>query len=61
MEEQNINEWIAYHKSIGVQKFYIYGNDDDYKVLLDVLYPIQINDEDLVTFIHYYKKLKVNS
>ena len=53
MEEQNINEWIAYHKSIGVQKFYIYGNDDDYKVLLDVLYPIQINDEDLVTFIHY--------
>lgn len=53
MEEHNINEWIAYHQSIGVQKFYIYGNDDDYKVLLDVLYPLMSNSKDLVTFIHY--------
>lgn len=53
MEERSINEWIAYHQSIGIQKFYIYGNDDDYRILLDVLYPLLYNNKDLVTFIHY--------
>lgn len=52
MEESNIVEWLAYHQIIGVEKFYIYGNDDDCRVLGDVLLPI-MNNSDLVTFVHY--------
>ena len=52
MEENNILEWLTYHQIIGVEKFYIYGNDDDCRVLGDVLLPI-MNNSDLVTFVHY--------
>lgn len=52
MEEDSIIEWILYHNSIGVEHFYIYGNDDDKNILIDALSPVSLLSKELVTFIH---------
>ncbi len=52
MEEQSIIEWINYHSNIGFQHFFIYGNDDDYRVLIETLYPILLGSRSVLTFIH---------
>lgn len=37
MEEHSIREWIDYHRSLGFEHFFIYGNDDDERVLAETL------------------------
>ncbi|MFI3285996.1 MAG: glycosyltransferase family 92 protein [Rikenellaceae bacterium] len=52
-EAENLQEWISYHKLIGVEHFYLYNNfsDDDY---LRVLEPFIAKDE--VTLIGWQYK-----
>jgi len=50
MEEHSIREWIEYHRSIGFEHFFIYGNDDDYRVLAEALAPYITSR--VVTFNH---------
>jgi hypothetical protein len=37
MEQDSIREWLDYHRSIGFEHFFIYGNDDDERVLAGTL------------------------
>lgn len=39
MEEDSIREWVDYHRSIGFEHFFIYGNDDDPRILAETLAP----------------------
>jgi hypothetical protein len=39
MEEHSIREWVDYHLSIGFEHFFIYGNDDDPRILAEALAP----------------------
>jgi len=50
MEQDSILEWIEYHRSIGFEHFFIYGNDDDYRTLAEVLAPYI--SARVVTFTH---------
>ncbi|HVP32945.1 MAG TPA: glycosyltransferase family 2 protein [Steroidobacteraceae bacterium] len=50
MEENSIGEWIDYHRSIGFDHFFIYGNDDDPQVLAEPLAPYIA--ARIVTFTH---------
>ncbi len=50
MEEHSIGEWIDYHRSIGFEHFFIYGNDDDPRILAETLAPYITTG--LVTFNH---------
>jgi hypothetical protein len=51
MEEHSIGEWIDYHRSIGFEHFFIYGNDDDQRVLAETLAPYIATR--VVTFNHW--------
>jgi hypothetical protein len=50
MEEHSITEWIDYHRSIGFEHFFIYGYDDDQRVLAETLASYIAGR--LVTFTH---------
>jgi hypothetical protein len=50
MEEHSIREWIDYHRSIGFEHFFIYGNDDDQRVLAETLASYIVSR--VVTFNH---------
>ncbi len=50
MEQESILEWVEYHQSIGFDHFFIYGNDDDFRVLAEVLAPYI--SRRVVTFTH---------
>jgi Glycosyl transferase family 2 len=50
MEEHSICEWLDYHRSIGFEHFFIYGNDDDYRILAETLAPYIASR--IVTFNH---------
>jgi hypothetical protein len=50
MEEEAIQEWIEYHRSVGFEHFFIYGNDDDPRTLAEVLSPYITTR--IVTYIH---------
>lgn len=50
MEEHSIGEWIDYHRSLGFEHFFIYGNDDDPRVLAEALKPYIASR--VVTFNH---------
>jgi hypothetical protein len=50
MEEHSIREWIDYHRSIGFEHFFIYGNDDDPRVLAEAL--ASYIASRTVTFVH---------
>ena len=43
-------EWVEYHRSIGFEHFFIYGNDDDFRILAEVLAPLI--SSRVVTFTH---------
>jgi hypothetical protein len=55
-EENDIVEWIQYHKSVGFDHIYIYSNDDDpyptYRVIESYIY----GPNPFVTFRHYPKR-----
>jgi hypothetical protein len=50
MEEDSIIEWISYHSSLGFEHFFIYGNDEDHRILAAALAPLIACK--LVTFVH---------
>jgi len=54
MEEESILEWVEYHRSIGFEHFYIYGNDDDYSILLETL--ASLISARIVTYTHCPEK-----
>jgi hypothetical protein len=49
-EENDIVEWIEYHKSIGFEHFYIYSNDDDPMILFKRLSPYIFSGNPSVTY-----------
>ena len=38
-EENDILEWLDYHRSIGIDHVYLYSNDDDASTLRNVIGP----------------------
>lgn len=54
-EEQNIVEWIEYHRSIGFDHFYIYGHDDEPFTLYHALFPYITGPHPLVTYRYWPK------
>ncbi len=54
-EEQNIVEWIEYHRSIGFDHFYVYGHDDEPLTLYHALFPYLIGADPVVTYRYWPK------
>ena len=52
-EADAIVEWVAYHKSIGFERFFIYSNDDSPDLLKQALLPLMIADPALITYRHF--------
>ena len=52
-EEDDIVEWIEYHRAIGVDHFYIYSNDDSPVVLAKRLMPYLLSARPIVTYRHW--------
>jgi|GEM_PF-2198451 hypothetical protein len=52
-EENDVVEWIEYHRAIGIEHFYIYSNDDSPVTLLKVLAPYMFQQDSIVTFRHW--------
>ena len=52
-EEDDIVEWIEYHRAIGVDHFYIYSNDDSPTILAKRLMPYLLSAEPIVTYRHW--------
>jgi hypothetical protein len=52
-EENDVNEWIEYHQSIGFDHIYLYSNDDDPTVLFSVVAPYAVGDSPFVTLFHW--------
>lgn len=52
-EENEIVEWIEYHRAIGIDHFYIYSNDDTPTALFKVLAPYIFMDAPIVTYRHW--------
>jgi len=54
-EEQNIAEWIEYHRSIGFDHFYIYGHDNEPFTLYHALFPYLFGEKPVVTYRYWPK------
>jgi len=54
-EEQNIAEWIEYHRSIGFDHFYIYGHDNEPMTLYHALFPYLFGPKPVVTYRYWPK------
>lgn len=52
-EENDIVEWVEYHRAIGIDHFYIYSNDDTPVTLLKVLAPYLMARDPIVTYRHW--------
>jgi hypothetical protein len=52
-EETQIQEWIAYHQSIGFDHIYLYCNDDDPTALFRAIAPYAQGPDPYVTFRHW--------
>lgn len=52
-EEQDIQEWIEYYRSIGADHVYLYSNDDDPLSLLRHVLPYVEGPAPFVTYKHY--------
>lgn len=52
-EENDIVEWIEYHRAIGIEHFYIYSNDDTPTTLFKVLAPYIFCKDPIVTYRHW--------
>jgi hypothetical protein len=52
-EEETIQEWIEYHKSIGFSHIYLYSNDDDPQTLFKAVSAYVYGDDPFVTFLHW--------
>ena len=52
-EEQDILEWLDYHRSIGVDHVYLYSNDDQPDALRNAVEPHLSSPQPFVTFQHW--------
>jgi hypothetical protein len=52
-EETVIQEWVAYHRSIGFEHIYLYSNDDDPEPLFKAVAPWVIGPDPFITFRHW--------
>jgi len=52
-EETEIEEWVAYHKSIGFDHIYLYSNDDDPAPLFRAIVPYAYGPDPFVSFRHW--------
>jgi Glycosyl transferase family 2/F5/8 type C domain len=52
-EEDSIQEWVEYHKSIGFGHIYLYSNDDDPIPLFRAVAPYVHGKDPFVTFLHW--------
>ncbi len=52
-EETVIQEWVAYHRSIGFEHIYLYSNDDDPEPLFRAVAPWVIGPDPFITFRHW--------
>ncbi len=52
-EEDDIIEWVEYHRSLNFDHIYIYSNDDDPFVLYNRLLPYLAGDDAYVTYRHW--------
>lgn len=54
-EEQNLPEWIEYHRSIGFEHFYLYGHDNEPFTLYHALFPYLFGSNPVVTYRYWPK------
>jgi hypothetical protein len=54
-EEDNILEWLEYHKGVGFDHVYLYSNDDDPTSLFRTVFPYVLGNDPFVTFTHWPK------
>ena len=52
-EEMHIQEWVAYHESIGFDHIYLYSNDEDPAALFRAIAPYALGPDPFVTFRHW--------
>ncbi|HET6610037.1 MAG TPA: glycosyltransferase family 2 protein [Rhodopila sp.] len=52
-EEIVIQEWVAYHRSIGFDHIYLYSNDDDPEPLFRAVAPWVMGPDPFITFRHW--------
>ncbi len=52
-EEQDLQEWLDYHRLIGFDHVFLYGNDDDPGALLRAAAPYMFGPRPFVTFRHW--------
>ncbi|AQS88038.1 hypothetical protein AA101099_1372 [Neoasaia chiangmaiensis NBRC 101099] len=52
-EIKNINEWLVFHRALGVDKIYLYCNDDDPTPMLKTVFPFTQGLDPFVEFIHF--------
>jgi hypothetical protein len=52
-EEDDIQEWVAYHRSIGFDHIWLYSNDDDPDRLFRAVAPWVIGPNPFITFRHW--------
>ncbi|GBQ15034.1 hypothetical protein AA21291_2037 [Swaminathania salitolerans LMG 21291] len=52
-ENENIAEWLNYHRSIGFDHVYLYCNDDDPSALYEAVLPFLSGAKPYVTFHHF--------
>ncbi len=52
-EEEDIQEWVAYHRSIGFEHIWLYSNDDDPDRLFQAVAPWVIGPNPFITFRHW--------
>jgi hypothetical protein len=52
-EEADILEWVEYHRILGVDHIFLYGNDDDPAVLRKLMTPYTTGAAPFVTYLHW--------
>jgi hypothetical protein len=52
-EEEDIVEWVEYHRQIGFDHVYVYSNDDDPTALFKRLMPYLFSEIPYVTFMYW--------
>jgi hypothetical protein len=52
-EELDIAEWVAYHKSIGIDHIYLYSNDDDPNIQFKRVLPYLLGCDPFITYLYW--------
>lgn len=54
-EENDIVEWIEYHRSIGFEHIFLYSNDDDPYILYRRVLGYTLGEDPFITYLHWPK------